>query len=186
MHLQRRSKSISVSHQFHVDFASIPLRFDFDLEHISLCFLHDFISYGCVRLSVPRPRNWSESCLVVAPPHSTPSHPNPPQTAFLFTWRSHLMEWRSHLKNGVPIYWAFPITERSQLLGARPWPSGAWDEASGAGHPGPRAHATFFVSIAAWPWPGAACCSVVNSGVFEARLVRMLERPRRPKRQTQI
>ena len=34
--------------------------------------------------------------------------------------------------------------------------------------------------------PAAAGCSVVNSGVFEARLVRMTERPRRPKRRTQI
>ena len=41
------------------------------------------------------------------------------------------MLWRSHLL-GVPSYWAFPWPGG----GARPWPSGAWDQESGAG-PGP-------------------------------------------------
>ena len=44
-------------------------------------------------------------------------YPTPPQMAFPFTGRSHLMEWRSQLL-GVPSR-------------AFPWP-GAWDEESGA------------------------------------------------------
>ena len=59
-------------------------------------------------------------------PHPTPAFPFNGM-AFPVTGRSHLMEWRSHLL-GVPSYWAFPWPGG----GARPWPSGAWDEESGA------------------------------------------------------
>ena len=56
---------------------------------------------------------------------------------------------------------AFPFTGRFHLLiwpwpgggGARPWPSGAWDEENGA-DPGARTCATFFAPSATWPWPG--------------------------------
>ena len=57
------------------------------------------------------------------PPHPTPAFPFNGM-AFPVTGRSHWMEWRSHLL-GVPSYWAFP------------WPSGPWDEESGADLGGP-------------------------------------------------
>ena len=70
----------------------------------------------------------------------TPPHTTPPQMAFPFTGRSHLMEWRSHLMEwrshllGVPSYWALPWLGG----GARLWPSGAGGEESGAGSGPPR------------------------------------------------
>ena len=67
--------------------------------------------------------------------------------AFPFTGRSHLMEWRSQLL-GVPSYWAFPWPGG----GARPWPSGAGGEKSGAG-PGPPRSGT-------GPGPGPAPLSL--------------------------
>ena len=68
-------------------------------------------------------------------------------------WRSQLMLWRS-------MYWAFPVTGRSQGLAAAPGHGqvalGTNKVALDLGGPvwGPRA--TLLVHSATWPWPGAA------------------------------